>query len=322
MKSAFLLILDVFSKEVKELIRTAAQTKGFCGVGYSKYELLTSEVDRFKEFINLGYAADMDYLKRNIEIRENAQYLLEKTKTVIVFLAAYKPSSINTEKTKVASYALGDDYHNIIRTKLREIGNQLKEINPNTEFRVFTDSAPILERTWAVKAGLGFIGKSGMFISKEHGIRTLIGIMLTNLELDNKNEVVRQACGECTKCVESCPNRAIKTVGLIDSNKCISYQTIESKKSYKDEEFNLDRKGFIFGCDICIDICPWSKVTPGIYMEELNAKETTNILKLENLNNMKEEEFTALFRNSPIIRCGYTKILDNIIKNSKYGVDD
>jgi len=305
---------------MNSLVKTWAEELGFVACGFVRARKMTETLEPLKEYIARGYNADMGYLERNIEARIDPSLLLPGVKTLLVFLAPYRQKESQPEGLpKIATYAWGLDYHIVIRNKLYEIVRRIRNIVPELKARVFTDSAPILERLWAKEAGLGFIGKNGFLISREHGLHNLIGIILVDVEMDYSLSLdIKGGCGTCRRCLDACPSGAIVEPFVVDSRKCISYQTIESKKKFCDEEYRIDRKGYIFGCDICMDICPW--VNRAKYSEwnefaplfsEKTGKKIVEFSKEEWMA-LSEEYFAELFINSSLKRAGLSKIKDNL----------
>ncbi len=282
----------IFDK-VKEL----ALELGFSDAGYAAIAPLHNNREHFERSMEAGFFAELGYLKRNIEKREDPRLLVEGARSVLVFLAPYgKPVakeqdeyiSIQAEagggnmQYKVAQYALGEDYHTVIRGKLNTILEHMKSMNPSISGRVFTDTAPVLERAWAVQAGLGFIGKNNFFISREHGIRNFIGVIISNFEIHGKdcatnsigkgincngNEISeKKYCSNCTRCIDACPTGALSAPYALDARRCTSYLTIESREATPERNIEMasQRGGWIFGCDACMNACPWnSRNKPG-----------------------------------------------------------
>jgi epoxyqueuosine reductase len=305
---------------MNSLVKTWAEELGFVACGFVRARKMTETLTPLKEYIARGYNAEMGYLERNIEARIDPSLLLPGVKTLMVFLAPYRQRESQPEGLpKIATYAWGLDYHIVIKNKLYEIVRRIRNIVPELKARVFTDSAPILERLWAKEAGLGFIGKNGFLISREHGLHNLIGIILVDIEMDYSLSLnIKGGCGTCRRCLDACPSGAIVEPFVVDSRKCISYQTIESKKKFCDEEYRIDRKGYIFGCDICMDVCPW--VNRAKYSEwgefaplfsEKTGKKIVEFSKEEWLA-LSEEYFAELFKNSPLKRVSLSKIKDNL----------
>ncbi|MEA5005508.1 MAG: tRNA epoxyqueuosine(34) reductase QueG [Rikenellaceae bacterium] len=306
---------------IDELLLRWAEELGFAACGVAKAGLMTDAMRHFRDSIEKGYNADMAYLEKNQDIRENPSLLLPGVKSVICLLAPYMQSEKQQPGIPyVASYARGEDYHDAIRKKLREIVRRMKNEIPELEARVFTDSAPLLERAWAREAGLGFIGKNGLLISKEHGIHNLIGIILVSVQLRYSDKKVREGCGNCRRCLDACPTGALTAPYIMDARRCISYQTIESKRLYEEEEFKVTRSGYIFGCDICIDACPWASrgrfTTWPEFSPLYSAQHNKKIIEFspQDWISLSEGDFKEIFKNSPLKRAGISKIRNNLNK--------
>ena len=296
--------MSIAFKEIEKI----AKELGFAAVGYAPAAQLTDEPERYLQALESGHFASLEYLKRNLEKRFNPQLLVEGARSVLVFLAPYgqqvtsefveitqapENSHPLPDSYKVAQYALGEDYHTVIRGKLNVILQMMKERNPQISGRAFVDTAPVLERAWAVRAGLGFIGKNNFFISREHGIRNFIGVIISSYAIDEieakkeeecggyeknlsgrEEEIGKKFCGSCTKCIESCPTGALCAPYTLDARKCTSYLTIEEKGATigLNMEKAAERGGWIFGCDACMNACPWNSRN-GKGWEEFEQKE-------------------------------------------------
>ena len=305
-------------EQADTLIRELSIKEGFVEYGAAKAQVLTEDISRLKQSLNKGYNADMKYMAGNLHLREDPSRLLEGAMSVLCFLAPYKPSTLQKKNFPlIASYAYGKDYHKIIKDKLYTICSELKERIPDLRYRVFCDSAPVLERAWASKAGLGFIGKNSFLISKKHGLHTLIGVILLDKEVVY-GEHVSGGCGSCTKCIDTCPAGAIVSPKEIDSRRCISYQTIESGRMRSEEDFPASDTGWIFGCDICLNACPWSAKGDVTSWKEFSplthgeAEQSLTETSYEDWLSMDEEYFKKWFSNSPLMRAGLNKIKNNI----------
>jgi len=305
--------------ELSENIRKWSEELGFVAFGAVPYRLMDKEIERFEDYLSLGYNAGMKYLEQNRDIRRDASLLLPGLKSVLCFLAPYRHGLSGVEgNPAVSSYALGVDYHPLIKGKLREILSKIRQISPEANGRVFTDSAPVLEREWAASAGLGFIGRNNFLISREYGLHTLIGVILLDIPLQYTIKTVENGCGSCYRCIDACPSGALKGKGLLDSSGCISYLTIESKKDHLSEEQKIDRKGWIFGCDICLNACPWSKQGKRLCWDEFMPLQhpliPEGILSLSKgeWESLAKDEFNEIFKDSPLKRAGYEKIMDNL----------
>lgn len=296
--------------EITHLIKKKSQELGFDLFGITSSENI-EDISKYKTWIENGFAGEMDYLKRNIEKRENPELLFPETKSIICLGINYN-QKIEFDEFKIAKYALGDDYHTFIKDKIRELFLFIKGFYPELIGREYTDTAPILERSLAKRAGLGWIGKNTMLINPQKGSYFLLGELFLNIELEYDSPI-KSLCGNCTRCIDSCPTDALISAGQLNSNLCIAYLTIESKNEIPD---NLSDKmeNYIFGCDICQDVCPWNKKFSS-YSEinETLPREWITNKSLTDLLNMQQEEFSAIFKNSPVKRSKLKGLIRNVI---------
>ncbi|HCV15599.1 MAG TPA: tRNA epoxyqueuosine(34) reductase QueG [Rikenellaceae bacterium] len=308
-------------EKLHKIINDFSSEIGFVAYGAIPVKNFIKETQFLMQSLELSYNGSMKYLAGNINIRQTPRLLLEGAKSIMVFLAPYKPTTRQSpELPQISSYAYGRDYHPVIKDKLHKVAEKLKENIPGAQYRVFTDSAPIFERAAAEAAGLGFIGRNTFLISKEHGLHTLIGIIITTEQLYYNNEVVKNGCGTCTRCLDSCPTGALVEQYRLDSRRCISYQTIEDKSLFDEQLLRTDRKGWVFGCEICLNICPWSKKGESSKWGEFkpfatHPGKTSISFTPEEWLRMTEEEFNTFFRHSPLKRAGLFKIKDNIVNS-------
>lgn len=296
-----------------ELIKEQAVEVGFFSCGIARAEPLTSHKPRLKNWLEAGRHGEMNYMANHFDKRLDPTKLLDGTKSVIVVLQNYFPQHSLTPDSDylISRYAYGTDYHFVIKEKLRKLQDFITKEIGSHQSRIFTDSAPMLERAWAVKAGLGWIGKNSMLITPRNGSWFFIGEIITNLELDYDQSYSGDYCGDCSRCVDSCPTRAIVSDRMIDSRKCISYLTIE-KKGALPEEFKGKYRKWIFGCDICQEVCPWNRFAIAHQEEAFKISETVRHFNFEDWENLTEEDFNKLFRKSPLKRAQYVGISRNI----------
>ena len=299
----------------RQYIKQLAHEVGFdlCGVA----QRVTLDDDRrfLEEWIGEGYASSLDYLKRNIDRRADATALVEGAKSVVVCAIAYKnyisegyPAD---HRAKVASYACTTDYHTTIKQMLFELVSRLKELCPTLSARCFVDSAPIFEKRYAVEAGLGWIGRQSLLVTPEYGTFVLLGEIVMNEECDSYDKpLVSVGCGECRRCVDACPNGAVKE-RHIDTSRCISCATIERES--EGEKCNLH--GWIFGCDECQSVCPYNRKAPLATNPRLapifNPEKMTSAEWLS----LSKEEFAERFGGTPLERAGIERIKANVEKN-------
>lgn len=281
-----------------------------------------------EKWLGKGMQGTMDYMSRNLEKRLNPELLVNGARTLVMVLQNYFPSTIQTdpEAPLVAKYAFGKDYHFVMKEKLTKLMRFIQDEAVPCNGRIFVDSAPVLERAWARRAGLGWIGKNSNLISVEHGSFFFIGELIIDAELpyDEKDEV-RDHCGTCTRCIDSCPTGAIVAPKVVDARKCISYQTIEHKGdldiTLKDRFMNR-----VFGCDICQDVCPWNlKSKPH---QESGFIPDPELLELQSdeWHDMDRARFDKLFGHSAVRRAGFEGLKRNLAfihpEKSGYGNKD
>lgn len=255
----------------------------------------------------------MQYMENHFDLRTDPQKLVPGAKSVITLMQNYYPEQIQNEQSpKIAKYAYSKDYHEVIREKikqfLQELCKEIGEING----RGFVDSAPVLERAWAVKSGLGWIGKNGNLINKQTGSFYFIATLIVDIELEYDNPYTKDFCGTCTKCIDNCPTEAILPNKVIDGSKCISYYTIELKDALIDESMKGKFNNWMFGCDVCQDVCPWNR-----FSKPNNEIAFTPIPEILNLTTkqweeMSEETFKSVFKNSPLKRSKFKGIQRNL----------
>lgn len=300
--------MSLTAEYIAEGIRKKAAELGFGEVGFAPAAELTEDKERLKAWLDKGYHAGMEYMERHFEKRTNPSLLVEGAVSVISFLYNYKQSGVHLSEVapKIARYAYGRDYHDVIREKLSELFSFIRdEYYPDLEGRYFVDSAPLLERTLAAKAGLGWIGKNNMLINRRLGSFVFLAEMLVNIELPYNRTPMTDRCGGCTKCIEACPTKAILPDRVIDSNRCISYLTIENKEDIS-EEFKGRLQGWTFGCDICQEVCPWNRKAPDTEEPEFKPSEHLLAMTPAQWGSLTQEKFSVLFKGSAVKRTKYS----------------
>jgi len=302
---------------IKDFIKEAAASLGFDACGIARAEELKEDADFLNRWLKAGYHGEMYYMEQNFEKRINPQKLVPGCKTVAVTLLNYYidcPSP--TDAPRIAKYAYSEtDYHKVIKQKLRQLENEIKNKFGENCFskdfqHVFVDSAPILERRWAERAGLGWLGKNTQLIHPGLGSYVFIGILLLNIEVE-PDLPISSRCGKCKLCWEACPTKALSENGL-DARKCISYLTVEYKKEIP-MDFQNRLTGFIAGCDICAEVCPWNKKWAVSHNHD-ELKLNSHILnwKYENWEHLSSADFEEIFHHSALQRIGFKKLKDNI----------
>lgn len=289
---------------------------GFFDIKIAKSEELTEEFTNFENWIDKNYNATMKWIERNTEKRKNPAEILANCKSVIVlaynYFTNFKYPTEISGKGKISKYAWGDDYHEIILPKLKEIEAFIKENFHDAECKSYVDTGPILEKIWAEKAGIGWQGKNSLIISKTHGSYFFIGIILTTLEIE-PDTPIKDYCGSCTKCIVNCPTGAIVENKVVDSNKCISYWNIEAKPEMNiPENITNNSNNWSYGCDICQEVCPWNKNLPKITNEiKFFPRKNETYIEIDDILKMTNEDFNARFKKSPIKRTKLTGMQRN-----------
>lgn len=293
------------------IIKEEACKLGFESCGISKADFLEDEAHRFDEWLHKGMNGKMQYMERNGDKRLDPRLLVPGAKSVIsLLLNYYPPIKQNENAPAVSKYAYGTDYHFVIRDKLKALLEIMNEKIGEINGRTFVDSAPVAERVWAAKSGLGWIGKNSMLISPGKGSFYFLAELIVDIELET-DKPIRDYCGTCTRCMDACPTQAIVEPRIVDGSKCISYFTIELKEAIP-EEMADKMQGWMFGCDICQNVCPWNSFSLPHSEKSLEPKAELLNWNWEQWNEMSEEVFAKTFYDSPLQRPGYQNIKRNI----------
>ncbi len=292
---------------------------GFSFCGISKAEFLEDEAPRFEEWLQRGYAGTMHYLKENFDKRLDPTLLVLGAKSVISLVYNYFPKTNfstdpnelkNSNNLKIAKYAYGEDYHFVVKDKLKVFLERIQQKIGEVNGRAFVDSAPVHERAWAEKSGLGWIGKNSLLLNRSAGSFFFLAELIMDLELDYDGPI-KDYCGTCTACMDACPTDAIPEPYVVDGSKCISYFTIELK-----EEIPVDQKGkfenWIFGCDICQDVCPWNRFSKPHNELRFDPHPGLEMMKTEDWEEITEEVFQKLFKKSAVKRTKFLGLKRNI----------
>jgi epoxyqueuosine reductase len=283
----------------------------FCGIAAAKP--LDEDARRLEDWLNKGFHGKMSYMERHFDLRVNPQKLVPGAKSVITLLLNYYPAQQQQpEAPRIAKYAFGKDYHEVIREKLNVFLANLKQELGDIEGRGFVDSAPVLERSWAQQSGLGWIGRNGNLITKEAGSFYFIATLITDLELIPDDPFAKDYCGSCRRCIDACPTDAILEDKVIDGSRCISYFTIELKDALIPEPFKSNLDGWAFGCDTCQDVCPWNRFSKPHTQEAFQPiPEILNLSRNEWME-MTEENFKRIFKESPLKRTKWKGMMRNL----------
>ncbi|MDO8896841.1 MAG: tRNA epoxyqueuosine(34) reductase QueG [Bacteroidales bacterium] len=296
-----------------EFIIKEAQALGFDDCGISKADFMPEHAQLMEQWLEKDFHGEMSYLERNKEKRYDPRQLVENTRTIITVLQNYFPAETPSEEEnyKISKYALGKDYHDVLREKLRRLLQSIETIAGHLEARVFTDSAPALDRAWAEKSGLGFIGKNTCLIHPRKGSFFFVGHIFLPVAIEETRQTVSDYCGTCRRCIDACPTGALVEAHQLDARKCISYLTIEYRgKLPADLKQNFNN--YIFGCDICQDVCPWNRFAKP-HKEPLFAlSEELSNMKKEDWHKLDKEKFKKLFRGSAVERTKYEGLKRNI----------
>ncbi|HPI37194.1 MAG TPA: tRNA epoxyqueuosine(34) reductase QueG [Ignavibacteriaceae bacterium] len=281
-----------------------AKSLGFDLVGFAEAELLKTETDNLNKWLNSGYHAGMKYMERNLEKRVDIKEILPSAKSIISLGMNYYTGYQHNNRSgygKISRYAWGKDYHIIIWEKLNLFIEMMKKFAPQLEAVSYVDTGPVMDKAWAVKCGLGWLGKNSLVINKNNGSWFFIANIFTNIEIEHSTNVTDH-CGSCTACIDACPTNAITEEYVVDSNKCISYLTIENKGEIPGE-FKDKFAGFLFGCDICQDVCPWNKkFSRTTLITEFNPFNEETEIELSQIFEMDNKQFKERFKDSPIQR--------------------
>lgn len=299
-------------QEHTALVKQFAESAGFDYCGIAKAEKLDADARRLDQWLTKGYQGKMQYMENYFELRVDPAKLVPGAKSVITLLLNYFPGEEKTAGPNIARYAWGQDYHQVIKNKLNAYLHQLKSAIGDFHGRGFVDSAPVLERAWAVKSGLGWVGKNGNLINKNSGSYFFIATLITDLELDADDPYAKDYCGTCTKCIDACPTDAILENKVIDGSKCISYFTIELKEMLIPDQYREQFKDWMFGCDICQEVCPWNRFsTPS---KEIDFTPIPAILNFStnDWEELTEESFRKIFKDSPLKRAKFAGIKRNL----------
>ena len=293
-------------------IKEEALRLGFDSIGVSKAEFLEDEAPRLESWLQNGFHGQMSYMENHFDKRLDPTLLMPGAKSVISLTYNYFPKEFQREDSyKLSKYAYGEDYHSVVRDKLRDLVASMQKRLGSFHARVFTDSAPIMERSWAQRSGLGWIGKHSLLINKSKGSYFFLAEIITDLELQADTPFSTDHCGTCTRCVDACPTQAIIPDKTVDASKCISYFTIELKDEIP-AEFREKFEDWMFGCDICLDVCPWNRFS--LPHSEPRFEPRSEILQYskKDWEEITEDLFKDLFANSAVERTKFSGLKRNL----------
>lgn len=301
------------SQNPTDKIKIKAIELGFLACGISKADFLGEEKPHLERWLQLGMHGEMGYMANHFEKRLDPRLLVENARSVVSVLLNYFPNQKQADQDApvLSKYAFGTDYHLVMKEKLSELLQFIQtEIGP-CNGRCFVDSAPVLDRAWAVRAGLGWIGKNTNLISPEHGSFFFIGELIVDMELSPDNRVVRNHCGNCTRCLDACPTQALVEPYVLDARKCISYQTIENRGEI-DSELLGKFENRVFGCDICQDVCPWNLKSEAHQEPAFHPEARLMNLQKKEWETMDKQLFNELFKNSAVKRARFEGLKRNL----------
>lgn len=309
----FIFVLMVGSAAYTAFIKNEAYKLGFQSCGVSKADFLEEEAPRLESWLKRGFNGEMSYMENHFDKRLDPRKLVEGAKSVISLSLNYftdqKPS--DPEAPKISKYAYGEDYHFIIKDKLKQLLEILQTEIGEINGRAFVDSAPVLDKAWAKKAGLGWVGKNTNLINKKAGSFFFLAELITDLELEYDIAPTQDHCGTCTRCIDACPTDAIVAPYVVDGSRCISYLTIELKNELP-AEFRGKMENWMFGCDICQDVCPWNKFS--VLNSEPSFKPHEDLLAISSSDwqEITEDTFRKIFKNSAVKRTKFSGLKRNI----------
>ena len=302
--------VDRFTHEIKE----QALRHGFHKVGIVRAERLDEEAPRLKEWLARGHHGEMSWMARDVEKRLNPLEIFPQARSIVVVaLNYYTPAQHEENSTtgKVSRYAWGDDYHDVLKTKLESLLTWIRERVPEAAGKICVDIQPVMDKAWAVRAGIGWLGKHSNVITQEFGSWVFIGELLLNLELDADAEISDDHCGACTLCIDACPTQAITEPYVVDSNRCISYATIELRTPELPDSIQPGLSGWFYGCDICEDVCPWNRFAAATEEPRFAPREGNVNAELADVLELTPETYAARFRGSAMKRAKLTGLQRN-----------
>ncbi len=305
-------------KLTNEIVIEKAREIGFDLIGFAPYQILQDEVERLSQWLDQKYHAGMQYMERNIEKRADIKKILPEAKSIISLGLNYYTDEKHSNLPghgKISRYAWGKDYHLIIWDKLELLEEELKNLDEGFISKSYVDTGPVMDKVWALKAGIGWMGKNSNIINRYLGSWFFISTLINNREFEYTG-TANELCGTCRACIDACPTNAIVQDYVVDANKCISYLTIENKGEIP-PEFKGKFDNWLFGCDICQDVCPWNKKFSSPTKEETFKPLIGKEFLIEDIQNITEEEFKEKFSISPIKRSK----LNGLKRNAQFLLD-
>ncbi|WP_285008081.1 tRNA epoxyqueuosine(34) reductase QueG [Pedobacter faecalis] len=305
--------MEAGREKYSALIKEEAARLGFTQCGIARAEFLEEEAPRLEKWLTEGKQGKMGYMENYFDKRLDPRLLVDDAKSVISLTLNYFPETTQTDPgaPKISKYAYGADYHHVIKDKLKQLLEFIRAEIGEVGGRAFVDSAPVLDRAWAKRAGVGWVGKSTNLISKKNGSFFFLAELIVDLPLSYDNAFDTDHCGTCTRCIDACPTEAIVSPYVVDAKKCISYLTIELKEEIPNE-FQHKMDDWMFGCDVCQDVCPWNRFS--VPHQEPMFKPNENLLNMgrKEWTEITEEVFQSIFKNSAVKRTKFKGLTRNI----------
>lgn len=299
-------------KQYSQFIKEQAKRLGFTACGIAKADFLEEEAPRLEQWLNNGFHGEMRYMENHFDKRLDPRLLVEGAKSVISLTYNYFPENTLQENNyKISKYAYGEDYHHVIKEKLRELLVLINDEVGEVTGRCFVDSAPVLERTWAEKAGLGWNGKHSLLIQKQQGSYFFLAELIIDLELEYDTPFNTDHCGKCTRCIDACPTQAILPNNTVDGSKCISYLTIELKDAIP-THFKENMDDWMYGCDVCQDVCPWNRFSTPHQEPLFNPNDNLLHMTKSDWEEITQETFSKVFKKSAVKRTKFKGLTRNI----------
>jgi epoxyqueuosine reductase len=304
---------DLIRQERSQFIKLKAAELGFDFCGISRAAFLEEEAPRLEKWLNRNHQGQMGYMANHFDKRLDPRKLVDGARCVISVLLNYYPKETlpeGADDLKISKYAYGTDYHFVLKDKLKALLSAIRDEIGDVDGRIFVDSAPVMDKSWAAKSGLGWVGRHSNLLNRDMGSFFFIGEIICDLDLAYDG-AIKDYCGTCTRCIDACPTDAIIEPYVVDGSRCISYYTIELKEAIPDDvkgKFN----NWIFGCDICQDVCPWNRFSKPNTTAELSLPPELEALTKNDWVELTEEIFNELFRTSPIKRTKYSGLKRNI----------
>jgi epoxyqueuosine reductase len=304
--------LNLIQKHRSTLIKEIASNLGFQFCGISKADFLEEEAPRLEKWLKDGMHGKMSYMENHFDKRLDPTILVPGAKSVVSLLLNYYPEKTQRKDApQLSKYAYGEDYHDVIKEKLYLFIDEIKKQIGEVDGRVFVDSAPVMDKAWAKKSGLGWLGKNGNLIHPKAGSFFFIAELIIDLELEPDGPI-KDYCGTCTRCIDACPTDALETPYIVNGSKCISYLTIELKDELIPSEFKGKMENWMFGCDICQDVCPWNRFSKPSQEQKFKPQEKILSMTQEEWEELEQNMFSILFKNSAVKRTKHKGLIRNI----------